>query len=251
MIRRTIMPVTLAVAVTGCAWDEVLLPALQQNDASQAVIQAAIESDERSEDMVARDTSRRPDEILRLSGVGPGDQVVELGSFGLYYSTILSAVVGSEGMLDMFDPPRADGFGGDAARAFVAMHGNAEYHVVDYAAAGFPQDVDVVFNILFYHDLMPWGFETAALNTKLFDALKPGGVYLIVDHKAEDGSGWRDAGTIHRMGIETIVEEVTAAGFELAAQSEVLAHPDDDRTSHVFQMRGETDRAVMVFIKPE
>ena len=93
----------------------------------------------------------------------------------------------------------------------------------------------------------------AQMNAKIFAALKPGGIYLIEDHKAEDGSGWRDAATIHRMGKETILEEVTAAGFELVTDSDLLANPKDDRSVMVFSpgTRGATDRALLVFKKPE
>jgi predicted methyltransferase len=94
--------------------------------------------------------------------------------------------------------------------------------------------------------------DTAAFNKKVYDALQPGGVYLVIDHKAEDGSGWRDARTIHRMGAETIKEEVLAAGFELALDSDALANPEDDRSAMVFSpgTRGRTDQAFFVFRKP-
>lgn len=245
MIRSITSAILLALVVAGCSGDDGASAA-----AREAAIQAAIDSSERTDDMRGRDAGRRPADILMLSGVGPGDHVIEIGAFGNYYTTLLAAVVGAEGKVDMFDPPASEPFGGEAARAFDAAHDNAEYHQVDYAEAQFPQGVDVVFTVLFYHDLMPWGIDTAALNAKVFEALRPGGVYLIVDHKAEDGSGWRDAETIHRIGVETIVEEVTAAGFELEQESDVLANPDDPRTAGVFTMRGETDRAVLVFRKP-
>jgi predicted methyltransferase len=106
--------------------------------------------------------------------------------------------------------------------------------------------------VLYYHDLQPQGVDTAAFNRKIFNALKPGGIYLVIDHKAEDGSGWRDAGTIHRMGVETIKQEVLAAGFELALESDLLANPADDRTKMVFApgTRGTTDQAFFIFRKP-
>ncbi|HEY5666385.1 MAG TPA: SAM-dependent methyltransferase, partial [Gammaproteobacteria bacterium] len=94
------------------------------------------------------------------------------------------------------------------------------------------------------------GLDTEALNAGLFAALKPGGTYLVIDHKAEDGSGWRDAGALHRIGVEAIIDEVTAAGFELVEESDLLANPDDPRTAGVFTLRGETDRAVLLFRKP-
>lgn len=216
-----------------------------------AYVQAAVDSSERTDEMRARDAGRMPAQILTLAGIEPGDRVIEFGSFGLYYSTILAALVGPDGMVEMIDPPQTEAFGGEASRAFAEAHANAAYHVVDYNEAELPGGVDAALIVLFYHDLMPWGFDTVSLNAKVFDALKPGGVYLVVDHRAEDGSGWRDASTIHRIDTATVIEEVTAAGFELVEQSDLLAHPSDDRTAGVFSMRGETDRAVLLFRKPD
>jgi predicted methyltransferase len=202
--------------------------------------------------MKERDPARMPAQVLAMSGIAPGDHVIEIAGFGQYYTTLLSAIVGPQGKVDVFDLPYTEAFGGEAAHAFAGSHPNTEYNVIDYNEAEFPDDVDVVFNILYYHDLGPQEIDTATMNAKLFESLKSGGAYVIVDHKAEDGSGWRDAGTIHRMGVETIVDEVTAAGFELEIDSDLLANPDDPRTEMVFSpgTRGATDRALFVFRKP-
>lgn len=250
MIRRTVLPAVFAIVVAGCGGGGDSGSASDMA-AREAAIEAALASAERTQEMRDRDEGRMPAEVLLLSGIGPGDHVIELGSFGLYYSTILSAVVGPEGRLDMIDPPFVESFGGDAAREFAAAHDNAEFHLADYGEADFPDDVDIVFNILFYHDLSGAGIDLGVLNAKVFDALRPGGAYLVVDHKAEDGSGRRDTEALHRIGKETIIEEVTAAGFELEVDSDLLAHPEDPRTAGVFTLRGATDRAVLLFRKPD
>jgi len=241
-----IFPAIVAIAAVGCGSDGA---SLQEREAA---IQAAISSSERSVAMTERDPARKPAEILALSEIEPGDRVIEIAGFGSYYTTILSSIVGDAGEVQVFDLPYTEEFGGEAAHAFAASHANTDYHLVDYNEVDFPSDVDVVFNVLYYHDLGPQGVDTALMNAKLFAALKPGGIYLVIDHKAEADSAWRDAGTIHRMGVETIVEEVTAAGFELAVDSDLLANPDDDRSAMVFSpgTRGATDRAVFVFRKP-
>jgi predicted methyltransferase len=215
-------------------------------------VRRAVQSPERTPEMTARDFDRKPAEILTLAGIKEGDRVIEIAAFGQYFTTMLVAAVGASGMVDMFDLPYTERFAGEASRAFDAAHANAAYHQVDYNIAPFPQNVDAVYNVLYYHDLQPNDIDTAALNKKLFAALKPGGIYLIIDHKAEDGSGWRDAKTIHRMGVDTIKQEVTAAGFELAVESDLLANPDDDRTKMVFApgTRGTTDQALFIFRKP-
>jgi len=246
MNRKLFVSAAVILILAGCGSDG----SAQDTTADIAAIQAAINSGQRLEEARSRDAGRKPVEILTLSGIRIGDHVIELGSFGHYYSALLSTIVGPNGKLDMFDPTFVD-FGAGAARTFVYDRPNSEYHLIDYAEAEFPSDVDIVFNVLFYHDLMSGGIDTAALNAKVFEALKPGGAYLIVDHKAEDGSGGRDAGTLHRIDPETIIEEVTGAGFELEVESDALANPDDPHTANVFTMRGETDRAVLLFRKPD
>lgn len=219
-----------------------------------AAIRAAVESSQRSDADRARDIGRKPAEVLTLSGIEPGDRVIEIAGFGNYYTTMLSAIVGPNGEVQMFDLPYTESRAGEASRAFVAAHPNTKYNVVDYNDAAFPADTDVVFNILYYHDLgLQDGLDRAAMNRKLFAALKPGGVYVVVDHKAEDGSGWRDTQSTHRVGVEVIIEEVTGAGFELEVDSDLLANPDDDHKAMVFAPgeRGATDRALFVFRKPE
>lgn len=248
-MRQILIPVMLLLAVAGCGRDD---EGSAARAAADAAIAAAIDSAERSAEMKARDSARMPAQVLAMSGIAPGDHVVEIAGFGQYYTTMLSAIVGPQGKVDVFDLPYTEAFGGEAAHAFAGSHPNTEYHVIDYNEAEFPDDVDVVFNILYYHDLGPQEIDTASMNAKLFESLKSGGTYVIVDHKAEDGSGWRDAGTIHRMGVETIVDEVTAAGFVLEVDSDLLANPDDPRTEMVFSpgTRGATDRALFVFRKP-
>jgi predicted methyltransferase len=217
-----------------------------------ANIRRAIESPERTAEQRARDYHRKPAEILTMSGIEEGDKIIEIAAFGQYFTTMLVAAVGPSGNVDMYDLPYTERMAGSASRAFDEKHGNAAYHLESYNDVMFPRNVDSVWNVLYYHDLKPQGVDTAAFNRKIFDALKPGGIYLVIDHKAEDGSGWRDAGTIHRMGVDTIKQEVLAAGFELEQESDLLANPADDRAKMVFApgTRGTTDQAFFIFRKP-
>jgi predicted methyltransferase len=219
---------------------------------TKAHIRRAIESPERTAEQRARDYHRKPAEILTMSGIEEGDKVIEIAAFGQYFTTMLVAAVGPSGNVDMYDLPYTERMAGPASRAFDEKHANAAYHLTSYNEVAFPRNVDSAWNVLYYHDLKPQGVDTAAFNRKIFDALKPGGIYLVIDHKAEDGSGWRDAGTIHRMGVDTIKQEVLAAGFELEQESDLLANPADDRTKMVFApgTRGTTDQAFFIFRKP-
>ena len=241
----------LAVAVlgptTGIA-QEYMIPS-----GTPANIRNAVGSDARPAEDRARDAGRKPAEVLTLAGLESGDHVIELGSFGNYYTRILLGAVGSSGQVDMIDVPRSEPFGGEGSRALAAASDNATYTLRDYEAGAFPQGADLVFLVLHYHDLQPWGVDMAVLNRAVFDALSPGGRFVVIDHKAEDGSGWRDAESVHRIGAQVIVEEVTAAGFELSVDSDLLANADDDRSGPIFApgSRGATDRALLVFTKPE
>ncbi len=111
--------------------------------------------------------------------------------------------------------------------------------------------LDFVLIHLNYHDLVLKNDNRAAMNKAIFAALKPGGVYGIVDHYAKDGSGSEFTESLHRIDKAVEVKEVTDAGFVLAKEGEMLRHPEDPRTEAVFKHRGETDRFVLRFEKPK
>jgi predicted methyltransferase len=187
-----------------------------------------------------------------LLDLAEGERVVELGAFGHYWSHMLVEAVGVSGHVYMVDMPWTDRFGGEAGRAFDAAHENATYTQAHYNEMQLPQNVDAVMMVQFYHDLTRDNVDTADMNRKILAALKPGGIYLVIDHNAEAGSGWRDASTLHRIDPATIKSEVTAAGFELVQDSPLLANPADDRKQNMRAegIRGKTDQAVLVFRKP-
>jgi predicted methyltransferase len=216
-------------------------------------IRSAIESPARPADQKARDANRKPAELLTLSGIKPGDRVVEFASFGQYFTSFLSDIVGPKGKVYMYDLPYTDKRAGAASRAFVAAHPNCTYQLVDYNKLQLPQRVDIVFNVLYYHDLSINDIDVASLNARVFKALKPGGIFFLVDHNAAPGSGRRDTKTLHRIDPELLKQEVTAAGFELVEESHLLAHPQDDHTKIVFTpgLRGLTDQTIFKFRKPK
>jgi predicted methyltransferase len=119
---------------------------------------------------------------------------------------------------------------------------------------GLPAGLDVVLLIRFYHDFFWQDVDRDAVNRAVFEALRPGGVYGVVDHHAEAGSGARDVETLHRVDRELVVEEITAAGFVLDDESDVLRQEEDDRSWNIFvddgARRDETDRFVLRFVKP-
>ena len=216
-------------------------------------IRAAIADPARPAEQRARDANRKPAELLMMSRIHPGDNVVEFASFGQYFTTFLSDIVGPKGTVSMYDLPYTEKRSGDASRAFVAAHPNSKYQLVDYNTVELPQKVDEVFMVLYYHDLFINKIDTASLDARIFNALKPGGTFLIVDNNARPGSGTTDTPKLHRIDPAVIRKEVTAAGFKLVTQSKLLAHPEDDHSQLVFSpgLRGLTDQTVFVFRKPK
>lgn len=215
-------------------------------------VKKALQSPDRAKAMSDRDFDRKPAELLALSGVKPGDKVVEFAAFGHYFTTLLANIVGEKGSVLMVDLPYTEARSGAAAREFAGKNKNTTYQVVDYNALTLPDNVDVVFNVLYYHDLALNKIDTAALNAKIFRSLKPGGIFFIVDHNAAPGSGTRDTEKLHRIDPEVIKTQVKAAGFELVEESKLLANPQDDHSWMVFSpgKRGTTDQAVLKFRKP-
>ncbi len=204
------------------------------------------------------DANRKPAELLTLAGVKPGDRVIEFASFGQYFTTLLSDVVGPNGMVYMYDLPYLEARTAAASKAFVAAHPNSKFEIGDFNAVELPENIDGVYVVLYYHDLQleKTGsccvVDAAKFNARVFKALKPGGTYFIVDHNAEAGSGRRDSNTLHRIDPATIKEEVKAAGFELVEDSKLLAFPKDDKKLMVFNkdVRRQTDQSVLKFRKP-
>lgn len=217
-----------------------------------AYIRSAIEAPARPAEQKARDANRKPAQLLTMSGIKPGDRVVEFASFGQYFTSFLSDIVGPKGHVYMYDLPYTEKRAGAASRAFVAAHPNCTYELIDYNKLQLPNRVDIVFNVLYYHDLSINDIDVASLNARIFKALKPGGIFFVVDHNAAPGSGRRDTKALHRIDPELIKQEVTAAGFELVEESHLLAHPGDDHTKLVFSpgLRGQTDQTVFKFRKP-
>jgi len=117
-----------------------------------------------------------------------------------------------------------------------------------------PQPVDLVWTSQNYHDLhnIP-GLDVADFDRAVYQALKPGGIYLVLDHVAPAGSGFSDTKTLHRIDPEAAKKEIISAGFEFVGQSDVLHNPDDSHTKIVFDpsIRGHTDQFIYKFRKPK
>ena len=215
-------------------------------------IRAAVESAERTEAMKAHDGYRRPAEILALAGLRPGQRVVELGSYDRYYSTMLSEVVGKKGNLHMYDLPYVGEQIGESTKTFAEARPNTTYTVVDFNKIELPRGVDVVISYLSFHDMLLTGVLMEQFHTALFKALKPGGIYLVVDHLAEHGVGTDAVGPLRRVDPETIRPYAGSAGFELYEDSRLLQNTQDDHKSPVMSEAAAdmSDKLVYKFRKP-
>jgi predicted methyltransferase len=132
-------------------------------------------------------------------------------------------------------------------------YANVSVVVEPFSQLGVPLPVDLVWTSQNYHDLHNFpGLDVGVFNKMVFDDLKPGGIYLVLDHTAEPGSGGRDTKTLHRIDPEAVKKEVLAAGFVFVGSSDLLHQPADNHSVKVFDpaVRGKTDQFILKFRKP-
>lgn len=195
-----------------------------------------------------RDDRRKPAETVAFAGVAPGMTVAELIPGNGYYTRILSKTVGAKGRVFTvpFSEPRASyskAIAADPAYANVTLITGAPLSI------GVPAPVDMVWTTQNYHDIRQ---GRAILNKAVFDALKPGGTYFIVDHSAVAGADEGVLLSLHRIDEAVVRREVLAAGFVLDATSDLLRNPADKRNQMVFdrEVDRHTDQFVLKFKKP-
>jgi predicted methyltransferase len=178
---------------------------------------------------------------------------------GGYFTRIFAKAVGPRGHVYAVVPAelvQKKSSMADPVKAIAAEPGYGDVTVLVQPTAGIaaPAKLDMAFTAQNYHDI--YGFFGAdnaeAFDKAVFAALKPGGVFIVIDHVAPAGSGGADATTLHRIDPETVKSQVEAAGFRLEAQSPLLANPADDHQVKVFDpaIRGHTDQFVFKFRKP-
>lgn len=222
---------------------------------------AIVAAPDRTDADRALDASRKPGEMLTFFGVAPGMRVADLGAAVGYTTELLARAVGPTGVvyaqnsqfiLDRFaEKPWSERLVKPVMKNVVRA--DREFDDPLPSAA---KDLDAVFNILFYHDTVWMKTDRNKMNQAVFEALKPGGVYAIVDHSARSGSGLNDVQTLHRIEESVLAEEIQQAGFELVAEAKFLRNPEDPRDWNASpraagDRRGTSDRFVLKFIKPE
>ena len=222
-------------------------------------IRTAVEDESRPAADRNADASRKPAELMTFAGIRPGNRVADLIPGRGYLTRIFSGVVGDDGKVIAIYPTLfadAKPANVDALRALVAepRYSNASLHVQAIERVAVDEPVDFAWISLNYHDVFGRvGEESAAqLAAAVFNALKPGGVFIVIDHAAKPGRGGRDANTLHRIEAATVIEQALAAGFLLEDRSDALANSDDNHTEPVFtaELGGHTDKFVLKFRKP-
>ena len=254
-MRRLLLASCLAVAtLSGCAGVSI-------NES--AGIERVLAAPSRSAADRERDARDKPAEVLALAAFERGDTVADLLAGGGYYSEILSGIVGPAGKVLLVNNPGYDGFGkkGYTERLAGNRLPNVQHIVGPSDALGMGENVlDGAVIVMSYHDLywvddkQGWPkVDAGQFLDQITRALKPGGVLVVVDHSAKQGTGSADAQTLHRIDEQFTIADFRRHGLEWEAAIPVLRNADDDRSKNVFDpaIRGKTDRFVHLYRKPE
>ena len=211
---------------------------------------ALLDSPVRSAKDQAQDVTRKPLELLKFAQVSPGMQVLDVASGGGYTAQVLALAVGPAGKVwaQVAKPS-------PALEARLAAHPQANLVILNQPfEALFPGDaprVDLITLILSYHDIANTPVDRAKMNKAMFDALKPGGHLVLIDHATKPGAGTSATSTLHRIDEKTVRDEVTAVGFRLEAEADAWRNPADPREEHWSKMTIPTDHFALRFVKPQ
>ncbi len=226
-----------------------------------AKMKAAVADTARPSADTARDENRKPAEMLAFAGITPGKVVVDMLPGGGYFTRIFARAVEPGGRVYAY-------FGTQYDARLKTQGKDPDYQFADlkqtYKNLGVihgplpqfvtPVPVDVVWTSLNYHDMLnkQYAMDVNEVNKAIFKSLKPGGYYVITDHKAAESAGDDVTETLHRIKESTVKKQVEAAGFKLVAEGKDLTFPRDDGTKRVFEndIRGKTNQFMLKFQKP-
>jgi len=200
---------------------------------------------------VVRDAERKPAELMSFAGVHKGMKIAELAPGGGYFTRILTGAVGNNGHVYAITRQPSSG-----VQALAQKRSNLTVVGGSPGTIPVPGKVDLVWTTQNYHDFknskLATGDAAQAYDAEAFRVLRPGGIYLIVDHEAAPGTGSSQTSTLHRIEDTVVRREVEAAGFKLEAESNLLRNPADNHTARVQDpsIRGKTDQFILKFRKP-
>ncbi len=218
---------------------------------------AALAGSSRPADDRARDEARHTAETLAFARVRPGQKIADMIIGGGYFTRVFSAAVGPGGRVTAWQPAEFIAFQASYGESLTAVDALANVDGIrsSMGAPDFPMGLDLVFTAQNYHDLhlnIAPADTASRVNAAVFRALKPGGLYVVIDHHAVAGAPLTAADTVHRIDIEAVKREVLAAGFVLDGESDILTNPADPLTASVFDasIRGRTSQFMLRFRKP-
>ena len=206
-----------------------------------------------------RDALRHPGDLLAFTDIKAGDDVIDIWPGGGYWTRLFSAAVGPKGSVMAYVPAETVNFGYkplETANKMAAEPGRSNVTVVsDPLTNPTPANIaDIIWTSQNYHDLHNFkDADIVAFNRETFRALRPGGVYIVIDHVAPAGSGLANTNDLHRIDPDIVKTEAKAAGFVLETEGTMLANPADPHNIKVFDpsIRGKTDQFVFKFRKPK
>lgn len=243
------------VAITSCA-----TPPATPTPPTTPTTTTSVEAEPRTDADLALDEGRKPAALVAFAGVQPGMRVADLAAGGGYTTEVLARAVGAGGVVySQNNPWLVERFANApwTARLARAVNANVVRTVREFEdpLPAEATDLDVVVDVLFYHDTVWLKTDRAAMNKAVFAHLKSGGVYVVVDHSAKAGAGVSEAQTTHRIEEDVVKAEVLAAGFVLDGESDAWREPSDDRTWNASpgaaaEKRGHSDRFALRFKKP-
>jgi predicted methyltransferase len=259
--KRRLLLLVLASAVLACgARREGARPTWAPQSGEPDDVALTVSADDRSPEDRALDIGRRPAELLRFADIRPGMRVAEISAGAGYTSELLARGVGSSGAVYGHNAPVIlERFAEAPWRQRLKKPVMARVVRLDRPFDDpFPpeiRDLDAVLLVLFYHDTVWLNVDRNRMNRAVFNALRPGGVYVIVDHSSWPGRGTSEAQTLHRIDETLVREEVEEVGFELVDQGFFLRNPEDKRDWNAApnaagELRGTSDRFVLKFAKP-
>jgi len=239
--------------------------ALAQVSGSPSVskeVAAALSDPSRPATDTVRDAERKPAQTLSFAGVKAGDKVADYAAGAGYFTRLFANIVGRRGHVYAVVPSGLFRYpnivkGIADVQTYAAARSNVTVTLASALdAAKFPEELDLFWISQNYHDLhdsFMGPVDMVAFNKAVYDALKPDGAYVVLDHSAIAGAGADVTETLHRIELSTVRREVEAAGFTFDGESAVLANPADPRTAGVFDesIRGHTDQFIVRFRKPK
>src|SRR5690348_11977693 len=249
-MRRLALAASIALLALPLACSKAASPTTGTN------IEQAVNDPARPAGFRAADAFRKPAETLAFSGVKAGMTVGEFYPGGGYFTRMLSDIVGPSGHIYAIENAGwNDSVKDDQKMLAEGKWKNVSLDVKPFGAVAFPKPLDLAWVTQNYHDMKIAKYgkvDTLAFDRAVYKALKPGGIYFILDHQGAPGLSDADIEKMHRINRDVVVKEVTSAGFKLAEEGKFLRRPADDHTKPIFDpaIRGHTDQYALKFVKP-